>query len=115
MVYERVAEQVHNGTWSSDDYWGGIGDGVVGLAPYSDLVPQEVRDLAEAKKALIVAGGWDVFTGPINDQGGEILVANVVRELAEGKEFMFGDRGETALRGFDDPVRLFEVRWREAS
>ncbi len=44
-------------------------------------------------------------------QGGEILVANVVRELAEGKEFMFGDRGETALRGFEDPVRLFEVRW----
>lgn len=43
--------------------------------------------------------------------GGEILVANVVRELAEGKNFMFGDRGATALRGFDDPVRLFEVRW----
>src|SRR3990170_8796379 len=46
-------------------------------------------------------------------QGGEILAANVVRELAEGKGFMFGDRGEVALRGFDDPVRLFEVRWRE--
>ena len=45
-------------------------------------------------------------------QGGEILVANVVRELAEGKGFLFGDRGEAALRGFDDPVRLFEVRWR---
>ncbi|MBF8286648.1 MAG: hypothetical protein HW393_462, partial [Dehalococcoidia bacterium] len=44
-------------------------------------------------------------------QGGEILVANVVRELAEGKGFMFGDRGEVALRGFDDPVRVFEVRW----
>ena len=46
-------------------------------------------------------------------QGGEILVANVVRELAEGKQFLFGDRGETALRGFDDPARLFEVRWQE--
>ena len=46
-------------------------------------------------------------------QGGEILAANVVRELAEGKGFMFGDRGDVALRGFDDPVRLFEVRWRE--
>ena len=34
-------------------------------------------------------------------------------KLVAGKEFMFGDRGETALRGFDDPVRLFEVRWRE--
>jgi len=44
-------------------------------------------------------------------QGGEILAANVVRELAEGKGFLFGDRGEVALRGFDDPVRLFEVRW----
>ena len=48
-------------------------------------------------------------------QGGEILVANVVRELAEGKGFMFGDRGEVALRGFDDPVRVFEVRWRPPS
>ena len=45
-------------------------------------------------------------------QGGEILAANVVRELAEGKGFMFGDRGEVALRGFDGPVRVFEVRWR---
>ena len=44
-------------------------------------------------------------------QGGEILAANVVRELAEGKGFLFGDRGEVALRGFDDPMRLFEVRW----
>ena len=43
-------------------------------------------------------------------EGGEILAANVVRELAEGKGFMFGDRGEVALRGFDDPVRLFAVR-----
>ncbi len=46
-------------------------------------------------------------------QGGEILAANVVRELAEGKGFLFGDGGEVALRGFDDPVRIFEVRWRD--
>jgi class 3 adenylate cyclase len=39
--------------------------------------------------------------------------ANVVRELAEGKDFLFADRGETSLKGFDDPVRLYEVRWRE--
>ena len=39
-------------------------------------------------------------------KGGEILVANVVRQLAEGKDFMFGDRGEVALWGFDDPGRL---------
>ncbi len=76
VVYKKVAEEVHNGTWTSGQYWGGMGDGVVGLAPYSDLVPQEVRDLVEAKKTEIVSGAWDVFTGPINNQAGEVLVAD---------------------------------------
>ena len=45
--------------------------------------------------------------------GGEILASNVIRELVAGKDFLFADRGEIALRGFEDPVRLREVRWRE--
>lgn len=73
--YKKVAEQVHDGTWTSGQYWGGLEDGIVGLSPYSDLVPQDVRDLVEAKKAEIVAGTWDVFTGPINDQDGNEMVA----------------------------------------
>jgi class 3 adenylate cyclase len=44
---------------------------------------------------------------------GQILAPIVVRELAAGKRFLFADRGEVALRGFEDPVRLYEVRWRE--
>lgn len=43
----------------------------------------------------------------------EILASNVVRELVAGKEFLFADRGETQLRGFEEAVRLFEVNWRE--
>ena len=46
-------------------------------------------------------------------KGGEILVANVVRELAKGKDFLFTDRGETSLKGFDEPVRLYQPKWRE--
>ena len=46
-------------------------------------------------------------------QGGEILASDVVRQLVAGKGFLFADRGEVALRGFEDPVRLYEVRWRE--
>jgi class 3 adenylate cyclase len=45
--------------------------------------------------------------------GGEVLVSNVVRELVAGRGFMFHDRGETILRGFEDPVRIYEVRWQE--
>ncbi len=42
---------------------------------------------------------------------GQILAPIVVRELAAGKRFLFADRGETEFRGFEDPVRLYEVRW----
>ena len=45
--------------------------------------------------------------------GGEILASDVVRQLVAGKGFLFADRGQVALRGFEDPVRLYEVRWRE--
>jgi class 3 adenylate cyclase len=44
---------------------------------------------------------------------GEILAPIVVRELAAGKGFLLADRGDVVLRGFEDPVRLYEVRWRE--
>jgi adenylate cyclase len=44
-------------------------------------------------------------------EAGQILAPVVVRELAAGKPFMFADLGETELRGFEDPVRLYEVRW----
>jgi class 3 adenylate cyclase/pimeloyl-ACP methyl ester carboxylesterase len=45
--------------------------------------------------------------------GGEILVSNVVRELVSGKGYLFGDRGQHELRGFEEPVRVWELRWRE--
>ena len=68
-----------------------------------------------------IAEEKDLFGTAVNEaaritaaaQGGEILVADVVRQLTKGKDFLFADRGETSLRGFEDPVRLFEVRWRE--
>jgi class 3 adenylate cyclase/pimeloyl-ACP methyl ester carboxylesterase len=47
--------------------------------------------------------------------GGEIVVTDVVRQLVSGKGFLFSDRGDVALRGFEDPVRLWEVRWRETT
>ena len=63
-------------------------------------------------------GRSDLFGTAVNEaaritataKGGEILVSNVVRELTKGKDFLFADRGETSLKGFDEPVRLFEVR-----
>ncbi len=44
---------------------------------------------------------------------GQIVASNVVRELAAGKDFLFSDLGETELRGFEDPVKLWELRWQD--
>jgi class 3 adenylate cyclase len=46
-------------------------------------------------------------------QPDQILVANVVRDLCIGKGFTFEDRGETSLKGFEEPVRLYEVLWNQ--
>ena len=46
-------------------------------------------------------------------QGGEVLVSDVVRQLVAGKGFLFSDRGDHALKGFEDPVRVYEARWKE--
>jgi len=41
----------------------------------------------------------------------QILASNVVQELAAGKGFAFSDQGESALKGLDKPVRLYELYW----
>jgi class 3 adenylate cyclase len=46
-------------------------------------------------------------------EGGEILASNVVRELCAGKGFLFADRGEIVLRGFEDATRIYEILWRQ--
>jgi class 3 adenylate cyclase len=47
-------------------------------------------------------------------QGGEILVSEGVRQIVAGKKFLLADRGEVALRGFEDPVHVYELSWRES-
>jgi class 3 adenylate cyclase len=46
-------------------------------------------------------------------EGGEILVADTVRGLCSGKGFLFADRGEFVAKGFDEAVRVYEVKWNE--
>ena len=41
-----------------------------------------------------------------------ILVSDVVRQAVAGKDFEFEDGGEVELKGFDQPVRAWAVRWR---
>ncbi|MCF8481586.1 MAG: adenylate/guanylate cyclase domain-containing protein [Rhodospirillum sp.] len=43
--------------------------------------------------------------------GGTILCSGVVRDLSQGKDLRFRDRGQAKLKGISDPQRLFEIVW----
>ena len=66
-----------------------------------------------------IAEGVDLFGTSVDlaarlvdhAQPGQIVVADVVHQLAAGKQFLFSDLGETALRGCEDAVKLWELRW----
>ena len=47
-------------------------------------------------------------------EAGQIVIPDGVRHLVAGKDFLFADLGDSTLKGFEDPVRLYELRWREA-
>ena len=49
----------------------------------------------------------------VTDQAGagEIVVTNVVRELVAGKAYLFSEREPAALKGVEEPVRLFTLGW----
>ncbi len=74
VVYTRAAEQVRAGTWQSEDINLGMDSGLVKLAPFTELVPAEVKTLVEAQQAEIVAGTRDVFAGPLRRQDGAVVV-----------------------------------------
>lgn len=84
-VYEIPRlQQVLDGTWTSGNYYGNIGDGFVTLAPYGDAVTEETRAAIDARKAELAAAPGSQFTGPINDnQGNEVLADGVMHTFDE--------------------------------
>jgi basic membrane protein A len=74
-LYTKLANEVHEGTWKSQQIWDGMNEGLVELAEYSDKVPEDVRQLVAAKTEEIKSGAFHPFAGPIMDQGGNEVVA----------------------------------------
>ncbi len=73
--YVDTLKAILNGTWKTHQYWGGLKEGIVELSAFSPTVPQAVKDMVSEKQQAILNGSWDVFYGPIKDQGGKEVVA----------------------------------------
>ncbi|PZP24918.1 BMP family ABC transporter substrate-binding protein [Pseudomonas kuykendallii] len=71
--YIKETQAVMDGTWKSEDFWGGLHDDTIEL-PISDLVPADVKAEAETIIASIKDGSFHPFTGPIKDQAGTVRI-----------------------------------------
>jgi basic membrane protein A len=69
---------VLDGSWTSTDTWSSMADGEVVISPYSAAVTPEAAAAADAVQAATIAGMYNVFTGPIYDQDGNMKVAEGV-------------------------------------
>lgn len=64
VYYTKAVQAVIDGTWSElGNYYGGIADGFVDVAPLTDLCADGTQERIDAVKALFNAGTWDVFSG----------------------------------------------------
>jgi len=111
-----------------------LGDGVMGVftsASEAIVAARRCVELSAESELLLHVGlhagdvireAGNVYGGAVNiasricglSAPGEILVSATIRELARTSAGVtFADRGEQALKGIEDTVRLYEVQWPE--
>jgi basic membrane protein A len=70
--YTKRAQAVLDGTWKSEDTYGGLNTGMVGMSPYTNM-PDDVKKMAMDTEAAIKSGKLHVFKCPIMNQDGKTI------------------------------------------
>lgn len=98
--YTKRVQAVADGSWKTGDYYGGIDDGFVNLAPFGESVSDETKSTIEEQQAAIADGSFEVFAGPIEDQDGEVKIPEgetaTLPELLSMDWFVKGVEGDPA-------------------
>jgi basic membrane protein A and related proteins len=72
--YTSRIKALMDGTWTSDNYYGSIADGFVGLAPFGSSVSASTQQQITDKLNALKSGSFYEFAGPITDQAGAVHV-----------------------------------------
>ena len=67
--YIKRTQALLDGTWKFEQIWDGLKDGILTMAPYTNM-PDDVKALAQETEAKIKSGELHPFTGPIKKQDG---------------------------------------------
>ncbi len=72
--YTAAVKSVIDGTWTGENYFGGMTEGLVDVSPLSANVADGTAEAVDAAKAKIL-DGFKVFEGPITDNAGNQIAA----------------------------------------
>jgi basic membrane protein A and related proteins len=90
VYYEHKLNAMLDDTWTVEKSWGGMDTGLVDLDEMTDLVSAEAKQkVAEIKPDLSVDGNAKIFTGPIKDNKGNIVVADGVTMTRDEQSEMY--------------------------
>ena len=83
-AYKTVIDAAQTGKPHPNFLRGGLKEGYVKMSPYGSMVSDAAKKNAEDVKAKMVAGGFDIFKGPIKDnKGKEIIGAGKVQKQTD--------------------------------
>jgi basic membrane protein A and related proteins len=82
VYYEQVVKDVRAGTWEPTSYWGGLADGLVDIAPFGPMVPEDVQDMVVQRRQEIIDGTFQVWPDKTDE---ELLSMNEFIEGVEGE------------------------------
>ena len=73
VYYTQAVQSVIDGTWSGENYFGGMADGLVNIAELSDLCAEGTKEAVEAAREQITKEGFNVFDGVIETNDGSTV------------------------------------------
>jgi simple sugar transport system substrate-binding protein len=72
--YTARVKAAMNGSWTSGSVWGGVKEGMIRVGDFGSKVPKKVQDEISAKQKAVGSGQLRLFTGPISDNEGKLVL-----------------------------------------
>ena len=72
--YTARVKAAMNGSWTSGNVWGGVKEGMIRVGDFGSKVPKKVQDEISAKQKAVGSGQLRLFSGPISDNEGKLVL-----------------------------------------
>lgn len=83
-AYKTIIDAAQTGKPHPNFLRGGLKEGYVKMSAYGSMVPDAAKKQADDTKAKMIAGGFDIFKGPLKDnKGKEVLAAGKVQKQTD--------------------------------